>query len=106
MSTPLSVETNLTRHAEERMAQRGYRPRDLELIRSFGSPVQEGYLVTRADVEALARDLQRLECMLGTLLVESDGNAITVYRPSKLRRRRVQKFEYRQAGKNHAPITT
>ncbi len=94
-----SIQQNLTRHAEERMAQRGYRLRDLELIRLFGSPVQEGYLVTRADVDALARDLQRLERMQGTLLVERSGNAITVYRPSKQRRRSAQKSERLRPGK-------
>jgi hypothetical protein len=88
------------------MAQRGFRPRDLELIRSFGSPVQEGYLVTRADIEALATDLQRLERMLGALLVEREGSAITIYRPAKQRRRRVQKNESRRRGNKHRRQST
>ena len=89
MQSPVSVAQPLTRHVQARMSQRGYSRHDLELVRLFGTPVQDGYLVTRADVEALSRDLQRLERIEGTLLVEQEGVAVTVYRPGKMRRRRL-----------------
>ena len=79
----------LSQHAESRMSQRGYRKHDLELIRLFGTPVQEGYLLTRTDVENLAKDLQRLERMQGTFLVEKGGETVTMFRATKKQARRL-----------------
>lgn len=95
MQIPRSVPQNLSFHAEVRMSQRGYSKHDIELVRLFGTPVQDGYMVTRADVEALFRDLQRLERIEGTFLAEQGGAAVTVYRPGKKRRRRIMKQDHR-----------
>jgi len=89
MQSSLFAPQKLTCHAEARMSQRGYSRHDMELVRLFGTPVQDGYLVTRADIDALSRDLQRLERIKGTFLVEQNGTDITVYRPAKKRWRRV-----------------
>lgn len=90
MHSSLSTPQKLTRHARARMSQRGYTLRDFELIRLFGSPVRDGYLVTRADIDALNQDLQRLVRIEGTLLIEAEGRTVTVYRPGRKRRRRLQ----------------
>ncbi len=99
MHSALSVPQKLTHHAEVRMSQRGYSTHDLDLVRLFGTPVQDGYLLTRADVEALAKDLQRLERIEGTLLVEQDGTTVTVYRAGKKRRRRVMYQDHRRVAR-------
>ena len=98
MHSSLSTPPKLTRHAMTRMSQRGYTLRDVELIRLFGSPVRDGYLVTRADIDALHQDLQRLMRVEGTLLVEAEGTTVTVYRPGRKRRRRQQYQDCRQRG--------
>ena len=98
MHSSLSSPQKLTRHAATRMSQRGYSTHDIALIRLFGSPVREGVLVTRADVEALTRDLQRLQRIEGTLLVEAEGTAVTIYRASRSRRRRLQYEDHRLPG--------
>ncbi len=99
MHSALSVPQKLTHHVEVRRSQRGYSKHDLELACLYGTPVQDGYLVTRADVATLAKDLQRLERIVGTLLVEQDGAAVTVYRPGKKRRRRVMYQDHRRPKK-------
>ena len=98
MHSSLSSPRKLTRHAVARMSQRGYSTHDIELIRLFGSPVRDGVLVTREDVEALTRDLQRLQRIEGTLLVEAEGMAVTIYRTSRSRRRRLQYEDHRVLG--------
>mgnify|MGYP001547144990 CR=1 FL=1 len=86
---------NITHHAAARMRQRGYTQQDIALVRSFGTPVGDGYLLTRKDVKyALGdarEDRQRLERLIGTALIELEGNMITVYRARNLVRRRLMK---------------
>ena len=98
MQSSLSSPQKLTRHAVARMSQRGYSTHDIELIRLFGSPVRDGVLVTRADIDALTRDLQRLKRIEGTLLVEAEGTAVTIYRARRTRRRRLQYEDHRTFG--------
>ena len=74
MHSSLSTPQKLTRHAMTRMSQRGYTLRDVELIRPFGSPVRDGYLVTRADIEALHQDLQAPDAGRGHAVGRGGGN--------------------------------
>lgn len=105
MHSSLSSPRKLTRHAVARMSQRGYTTHDIELIRLFGSPVRDGVLVTRADIDALTRDLQRLKRIEGTLLVEAEGMAVTIYRTSRTRRRRLQYEEHRTLGSTSTRVS-
>jgi hypothetical protein len=89
MDSSLFAPAKLSRHAVTRMSQRSYGLHDVELIRQFGTPVRAGYLLTRSDIESLARDLRRLERIEGTMLVEQAGTMVTVYRPGKKRRQRI-----------------
>jgi hypothetical protein len=86
---------NITQHAAARMRQRGYSKQDIALVRSFGTPVRNGYLLTCKDVRyALGdarEDRQRLERLIGTALIELEGNMITVYRARKPVRRKLMK---------------
>jgi len=85
----------VTHHAAARMRQRGFTQQDVALVRSFGTPVGDGYLLTRNDVKyALGdarEDRQRLERLVGTALIELGGNMITVYRARNMVRRRLMR---------------
>ena len=49
----------LTRHAERRCAQRGYRAKDLELILEYGTRTAEGVLLRHRDIRAHVEELRR-----------------------------------------------
>lgn len=76
----------LTRHAEERMSQRGVRREVLELVLSYGTQVApDAYLMKRADADreiaVLKRRIQRLERLKNKKLkvVVEGGMVITCY---------------------------
>ena len=85
----------VTRHAAARMRQRGFTQQDVALVRSFGTPVGDGYLLTRNDVKyalgEAGKERQRLERLVGTALIELGDNMITVYRARKPVWRRLMK---------------
>lgn len=87
----LTTEICLSNHAQERMRQRGISNADVDLVRAFGTPVDDGYIVTRKDVECLEQEVhvQRLERLVDTAVIEQEGTIVTVYRASKQRRRRL-----------------
>ena len=93
---PLPFFLPLTRHARQRVRQRAYRERDLELIVRYGRPLQsgDGHLLLRKDVERLRRQakhlLDRLDHLAGSAVIQSrDGAVLSVYRPVKAKRRRM-----------------
>lgn len=96
MNNRLKKSQQLSSHTIVRMSQRGYLRHDLELIRLFGTPVQDGYLITRKDIMMLSRDLQRLERIEGTFLVEQEGTLVTIYRPNKNKRRKLKSNDSRR----------
>ncbi|MBU6497181.1 MAG: hypothetical protein KGJ41_13625 [Rhodospirillales bacterium] len=87
--------TSLTRHAIERMGQRGFRDDDLDLIRLIGTPVEDGYLVLVRDCQAAERDLKRLweriRHLNGKRLVEKGGCVVTAYRATKTKERQLMR---------------
>lgn len=80
-------------HANARMRQRGYTNHDIALVREYGTPVNDGYVMTRNDIRfAMAESRnghQRLERLAGTALIEKGRTLVTVYRASRLRQRRL-----------------
>lgn len=80
----------LSKHAAERVRQRGYRERDIDLVLEHGQPVPNGVLLTARDVaraEAeLKRKLARLERLKGTFIAVKGETVLSVYRPGKVRR--------------------
>ena len=82
----------LTRHAEVRMAQRGIREEDLDIIRRIATEVEGGYFVRNKDAAAeirrLQREIDRVRRINGTRLVLTGDQVLTAYHalPSKTRR--------------------
>lgn len=87
------MKPELSRHAERRAQQRGYRRFELDLIRHFGTPVGDGFVLLEKDVAPIESALKRLITSLrrlqGSALIEQAGTVVTVYRPDKKRRRRI-----------------
>jgi hypothetical protein len=83
----------LSKHATIRMAQRGIRFKDAELIALIGTEVDGGYFVRDRDyedVERLLKDLaERLRRLIGKRLVLANGQVVTVYHSSKKNTRRL-----------------
>jgi hypothetical protein len=84
---------DLSRHAEDRARQRGYRESDIELIVDFGTPVHDGYMVTPRDVEAFEawakQTAVRMRKLSGSFVSVDQSTITSVYRPAKPKRRRL-----------------
>jgi hypothetical protein len=84
---------DLSRHAEDRARQRGYRKSDIELIVDFGTTVHDGYVMTPKDVaafEAWAKQtVVRLQKLSGSFVSVDQSTITSVYRPAKPKRRRL-----------------
>jgi hypothetical protein len=50
----------MTKHAKRRMAQRGIKLKDAELIEIIGTPVDDGYLVLTKDCQSAEREIKQL----------------------------------------------
>lgn len=78
---------SISRHAQTRMAQRGLREADIDLILRLGSEVEGGILVRRKDFEryaaALRDQLRRAERLVGKRLVMADDTLVTAYHSSE-----------------------
>jgi hypothetical protein len=85
--------SQLTRHAIQRMGQRGFQEDDLELIQLIGTEVESGVIVLNRDYLAAEHELKRLQerirRLVGKRLVVADGRVITAYRASKATERRL-----------------
>jgi hypothetical protein len=84
----------LSLHGQRRASQRGVRRTDLELVREFGTPVKDGFVLHRRDVDRAFADvkrlLHRLEHLVGTYVVEREGTVVTVFHPTKAQRRKLR----------------
>lgn len=71
----------LTRHAIERLAQRGMSASDVELIELIGSEVPDGYLVSAKDRQAVEHELrkliQRIRRLEGKRVVVAEERIVT-----------------------------
>jgi hypothetical protein len=83
----------LTSHAVVRMAQRGIKLKDADLITLIGTEVEDGYLVRYKDYQqiecALKSLLGRFKRIVGKRLVIADGRVITAYHASSNLQRRL-----------------
>jgi len=86
-------ELHLTRHAVQRMAQRGFHCSDVDVIVAIGTEVRDGYLVTRKDCEDAERTLRRMPTTISRLkgkrLVTHGGTVITAYHASATEERKL-----------------
>jgi hypothetical protein len=84
---------HLTAHAALRIAQRGMRHDDLELIRWIGTEVEGGYLVREKDFQALDRELKQLrdqaKRLVGKRLVVEGDRLVTAYHAARSKERRL-----------------
>jgi len=83
----------LTRHAVARMAQRGLKCDDLELVQWIGTPVEDGYLVRQKDFQLLECELKKLRDqarrMVGKRVVVVGDRIITAYHADRDKARRL-----------------
>ena len=82
----------LSTHAEQRMQQRGFRKQDIDLVRVWGTPVDDGILLLQKDVaEAMRRKepaIDRLRHLCDTILVIRNGVVVTCFRGTEKRIKR------------------
>jgi len=74
----------LTRHAEARMRQRGFRNADIGLVLSAATRVaDDAFLLTDKDaareIARRRREIQHLERLRGTKIIVEGGEVITLY---------------------------
>ena len=78
---------HLTQHAQARMRQRGFSNHDIHWFVAYGTPVRDGFLLTRKDVtrsrSEAGNDVQRLDHLIGTFVVAIEGMVCSVYRAGK-----------------------
>jgi hypothetical protein len=86
--------TVLSRHAETRIRQRGFTKSNLDLIRSVGEAVNDGYVMTdhaiAQHLQALHLEMSRIERLRGVALIEGDEKVVTIYHADKARIRRLR----------------
>lgn len=84
---------HLTQHARIRMAQRGIRDDDLDLIKRIGSEVEGGYFVRDQDAQdeerRLKREIDRVRRIRGKRVVVSGDRVVTVYHAGRGKERRL-----------------
>ena len=102
----------ITAHYAVRARQRGYRHADFEIVESTGTWMREGIFVRRRDVESklhrlsaqlrrkrregikgndreIIHEIERLQRLPGTFIPMDNGHALSIYRPSTRRRKRI-----------------
>jgi hypothetical protein len=92
-SSDPSPSLHLSAHADGRLRQRGLRASDVALVLEHGTPVRDGVLLRGRDVAAaeaeMKRTLARLHRLRGTFVALAGGTVLSVYRPAKVRRRKL-----------------
>ena len=83
----------LTGHAAVRMAQRGIKIKDADLITLIGTEVDDGYLVRDQDCQNAERELKQIieniRHVRGKRLVVANGQIVTAYHTSRKCKRRL-----------------
>lgn len=76
-------DATLTSHALVRMAQRAISGDDLDLVRTFGTEVEGGYLLRAKDCQAIEhavkRFVDRVRRLSGERVVVAGGRVVTAY---------------------------
>lgn len=90
------TELSLTRHAEARMRQRGYKDEDVDLVFRVGTRVaDDAFLLTDKDAARAIRkrkqEIQQLERLRGSQVIVERETLITLYHTTMRPRRRNRK---------------
>ena len=87
------VELVLSKHAEERMQQRGMRPSDIQLICEFGTETRDGYFLRSRDKARAISDLKnligRLEHLDSRYVVVDGNHVLTAYKASTRKQKKI-----------------
>jgi hypothetical protein len=87
------IDLHLTAHAAIRIAQRGMRSRDLDLISLIGTKVEGGYLILEKDYQALERQFKQVSVtarrLVGKRLVIAGDRVISAYHAGDGKKRRL-----------------
>lgn len=87
--------TRLTHHATTRLAQRGFRDDDVDLIQLIGTGVEDGIIVRKRDCQVAEQEIKRLldriRRLNGKRLVISSGRVVTAYRAGKTTEQRLMR---------------
>jgi len=90
----------MTKHAKRRMAQRGIKLRDAELIEIIGTPVDDGYLVLTKDCQSAEREikqlLDRVRRLEGKRLVTANGKLVTAFHIRRREERRLLRRSHKR----------
>ena len=78
---------NITKHAQQRIQQRGLSATDLEIILTHGTETRGGYYLRRKDTERVEVELKKLINQLhrltGKYVVVEGNTVITAYHPGQ-----------------------
>ena len=88
----------LTKHAQRRARQRGFRDSDVAMILQTATQVAaDAYMLTRADaareIARRKREIQQLERLSGSKIIVQDENVITCYHAHKEEQKRTLRKE-------------
>jgi hypothetical protein len=87
------TKVSLTRHACERLAQRGLHLSDVDLIMEIGSEVDDGFMVREKDLQEVERTMKRfmnrVRRLKGKRLVVSGGFLVTAFHARRSEERRL-----------------
>lgn len=87
------TELQLTKHAEKRASQRGFRKDDFDLIAIIGSEVDDGFLLTRYDFKSFEhkcrRLIQRVRRLQDKRVVVAGDEIITAYHAAPAKQRKL-----------------
>ncbi len=92
------LDLHMTKHADVRMRQRGFRKADVDLVLSIATRVgEDAFLMTDHDaareIEKRKREIQQLERLRGTKVIVQGDVLITLYHVERKLIRTGQKME-------------
>ena len=90
------TDIRLTKHADQRLRQRGRSQTDIQEILQFGTRLNSDCVVlldkdADREVARLKQGITRLERLRGWKVVEVGGCVITIYKPTRIRRRQTHR---------------
>ena len=80
-----ALPVNITRHAAERMRQRGIRESDLDVVLELAEEIRPdvyflSYKAAHRAIEQLKRQIRKIEKMKGVTMVICNGRVVTTYK--------------------------
>jgi hypothetical protein len=99
--------TQVSFHAQQRLRQRGFRESDLDRMRRYWEVFDDGFLMSNRSIDEhikeLKSEIQHLERLKNTVLIEQDNTVVTVYRSDRRRRRQILRGRRRKnpLGRNY-----